>query len=67
MEDGVHGLLCDPKEPESIAEKVVRCLKDEDLRARLGKQARIRVERHFSAEVMVPKNLEFYRRVAGLD
>lgn len=66
VDDGVSGFLCDPKQPEDIADRVVRCLRNEGLRRSLGAQARRRVVENFSADVMVPKNLEFYRRVAGL-
>ncbi|MEJ5276326.1 MAG: glycosyltransferase family 4 protein [Thermogemmata sp.] len=66
MREGEHALFCDPREPESIAAAVVRLLKDPDLRARLGRAARERVVREFSAEVMVPRNIEFYERVLGM-
>jgi glycosyltransferase involved in cell wall biosynthesis len=63
IEDGVSGLLCDPHDPESIADRVIRCLKDPDLRARLGQAARRRAVEQFSVERMVDRNIEFYERV----
>ena len=42
VEDGVTGLLCDPYDPASIANAVVRLLRDKDLRHQLGAQARDR-------------------------
>jgi len=60
IEDGVSGLLCDPYDPKDIADKIIRVLKDPELAARLGRNARKRVEEHFSAEVIVPKNIAFY-------
>ncbi len=63
IEDGRDGLLCDPRNREELAEAVIRCLKDPDLRARLGRAARERVVREFSAEAVVAKNVAFYERV----
>lgn len=63
IEDGVSGLLCDPRSPEAIAHCAVRCLTDPDLRARLGAAARRRVVAQFSLECMADRNLAFYERV----
>ncbi len=60
IEDGVSGLLCDPYDPKDIAEKIITILKDPELAARLGRNARRRVEERFSTDVLVPKNIEFY-------
>jgi glycosyltransferase involved in cell wall biosynthesis len=60
IEDGVSGLLCDPYDPKDIADKILTILKDPDLAARLGRNARKRVEEHFSPEVIIPKNIAFY-------
>jgi len=60
VEDGVSGVLCDPHDPASIAEKVTQLLKDPDLRCSLGEQARKRVVEHFSLDVLVKKNEAFY-------
>jgi glycosyltransferase involved in cell wall biosynthesis len=65
VEDGVSGLLCDPHDPASIAEGIVTLLRDPELRARLGAGARRRAVSHFSSEVLVARNEEFYRRCLG--
>jgi glycosyltransferase involved in cell wall biosynthesis len=62
VEDGVSGLLCNPHQPESIAEKVIQLLKAPQLRRRLGAAARQRAVEHFSVEVLVGRNLDFYHR-----
>lgn len=62
IEDGVHGLLCDPHSPADIAEKLIRLLKDPALRRRLGTAARERAVHEFSVDALVTKNEEFYRR-----
>ncbi|MFN0109774.1 MAG: glycosyltransferase family 4 protein [Blastocatellia bacterium] len=62
IEDGVSGLLCNPHEPASIAEKLIAVLKDEALRRRLGEQARRRAVNLFSVEALVNRNEVFYSK-----
>ncbi len=64
IEDGVSGLLCNPHHPEAIAEKVIQLLKAPELRRRLGAAARQRAVEHFPVDVLVGRNLDFYRRCA---
>ena len=47
-EDGVNGLLVPPKDTARLAEAMGRLLSDPGLRARLGREARARVEDRFS-------------------
>jgi glycosyltransferase involved in cell wall biosynthesis len=63
IEDGVSGLLCNPHDPQSIAERVIQCLTDRALAARLGAAGRSRAVDFFSVERMVDRNLEFYEQV----
>jgi glycosyltransferase involved in cell wall biosynthesis len=62
--DGQTGLLCDPQQPASIAEALVRLLQDEPLRRRLGGAARQSAEHNFSLDVLVARNEAFYLRCA---
>jgi glycosyltransferase involved in cell wall biosynthesis len=62
VEDGVSGLLCDPYDPASIADRVIRLLKDASLRRQLGHQGRMRVERLFSNAALLDRNEAFFRR-----
>jgi len=62
LEDGVSGLLCDPHDPASIAEKIIALLSNVDLRRRMGKQARSRAVELFSVGVLVARNEHFYKR-----
>ncbi|MGH9844470.1 MAG: glycosyltransferase family 4 protein [Blastocatellia bacterium] len=62
VEDGVSGLLCDPHNPDSIAEQVIRALNNQPLRERLGREARLRAVHKFSVEALVGQNEDFYRR-----
>ena len=65
VEGGVSGLLCDPHDPASIAEKVISLLKDTELRRRLGRQARSRAVELFSVDSLVERNERFYERCVG--
>jgi glycosyltransferase involved in cell wall biosynthesis len=62
IEDGISGLLCNPHDPGSIAERVILALRDEPLRKRLGAEARRRAVDRFSVEALVDRNLAFYAR-----
>lgn len=62
IKDGIDGLLCNPHDPNSIAEKIIVALGDEKLRKKLGVTARQKAESCFSVEVLVKKNLAFYER-----
>jgi glycosyltransferase involved in cell wall biosynthesis len=45
IEDGVNGLLCQPRDADALAERIDRLLADADLRRRLGAAARRTYER----------------------
>ena len=45
--DGESGLLVDPGDVDAVARKLIRLLRDDDLRQRLGAQGRERVRRDF--------------------
>jgi glycosyltransferase involved in cell wall biosynthesis len=64
VEDGESGLLCNPYEPASIADKISALLKQEDLRKRLGERARERAVNQFSVDKLVSRNEAFYLRCA---
>lgn len=59
IEDGVHGLLCDPHSPSSIASAVSRVLLDNGLAARLGAAGRERAQR-FSVGAMADASIAYY-------
>ena len=63
--DRVNGLLVPPGEAEALAAAIMRLLEAKDLRIRLGRAGRERVERNFSVERMVEGNLGVYREVLG--
>ncbi len=62
--DGDTGFLVPPRDHEAMADAIVRLLKDEALRTRMGRAGRTRAQRLFSAERMVQETLRVYQRVA---
>jgi glycosyltransferase involved in cell wall biosynthesis len=64
IEHGESGLLCDPYDPASIAEQVVRVLQDPDLRTRIAACARRRVVGEFSEAALLDRNEAFYEACA---
>ncbi len=62
--DGETGILVAPRDHDAMAEAIVRLLKDDDLRRRMGDAGRARARSLFSAERMVQNTLGVYHRVA---
>jgi glycosyltransferase involved in cell wall biosynthesis len=63
IEDGVTGLLCDPRSPDSIAEKVIQLLASPEMRRRLGSAARKTAVERYSLGSLIERNLGYYGRV----
>jgi glycosyltransferase involved in cell wall biosynthesis len=59
--DGTSGLVVPPKDPASLAQAIRRLARDPDLRARLGRAARQRVQQEFSIEDCVRRHERLYR------
>ena len=64
VRDGETGILVSPRDHDAMADAVVRLLKDERLRRRMGAAGESVANAHFSAERMVEETLEVYQRVA---
>ena len=62
--DGETGILVAPRDHDAMAEAIVRLLKDDDLRRRMGDAGRARARSLFSAERMVQNTVGVYHRVA---
>ncbi len=54
-----NGLLCNTA-PRSIREAIIRVMKDEALKKRLGENARKTIEQQFSLKKLIEKELELY-------
>jgi len=55
VKDGETGFLIPPRNPKLIAKKTAVILKDQDLRAKMGKNARKKIEEEFSWEKVIPQ------------
>jgi glycosyltransferase involved in cell wall biosynthesis len=64
VEDGVTGILVDPRDTDDIAAALDR-LADAPLRERMGEAARARFERDFTLEHQAARMQELYRALLG--
>lgn len=62
IEPGISGLLVEKRNPEALAEAMLKLAEDPDLRKRLGEGALSR-GKHFSKERMTQMNLELYKKL----
>jgi len=62
-EDRETALIIRPKDPENIAEAMLRLIEDEELRRRLGKEGEELVRREFSLEKVVMSTLNLYEEI----
>jgi glycosyltransferase involved in cell wall biosynthesis len=63
IEDGLTGLLVEPRDPTAMAGAIVRLLGDATLRRQLGEACLATARERFSAERMVLDTLRVYRRI----
>lgn len=62
IQDGVTGILVPPRDAEGAARAILKFLKDDALRLKMGRAGRKRVEDHFSLEQWVSKTIELYEK-----
>ena len=58
--DGESGILVEPRAPEQLAREIVRLLRDDAMRARIGRGARARVETVFAWSEIARRTAEVY-------
>lgn len=63
VEDGVNGILIAPRDANGLAMAIDLLAGDADLRARLGRAGRMKMEKDFGLENVVAKTLQFYERI----
>ncbi len=61
IDHGITGLLCDPADPKSIADRIIRLLKGPDERRRLGDAARKLCVEKYSLPALVERNILHYK------
>ena len=62
IEDGVNGILCDPRDPKNIADCIIRALANPAAAEELGKAAREHVLKQFDKRDWIQRNIDFYNR-----
>jgi len=65
VDDGGSGVLVEPRDHRGMARAIVRLLKDDALRQRMGAVGRARVSDRFTVDRMVEETAAVYARVAG--
>lgn len=65
VEDGQTGLLVAPNDDEALMNALERLYVDQELRLRLGKNARDKVEKSYSNESVIHEILSTYKKVAA--
>ena len=63
IRDGVNGALVKVRDPAGLAQKIDVLLGDDELRARLGAQARRDVEQNYTPGVVLGRILDVYKEV----
>ena len=61
--DGETGLLVPPRDPEALAQAILRLYNDRELAARFGQRGYELVHQKFSAEAMAKKVVDVYERI----
>jgi len=60
VKDGQTGFLCSPRDPKSLAEKIIKLFRNEDLQNKIAENARRSVEEKFSLDKMAASTVELY-------
>ncbi len=64
--DGETGYVVPPGDPSILAEKIALICADDDLRSRLGRAGRERVEQGFTRDQMIDKTTRLYEEILDL-
>lgn len=59
VKEGVNGYIIDPKDPEKLADKIKRVVRDKRVIKKMGEESR-KLARHFSWEKCTKETLKFY-------
>jgi glycosyltransferase involved in cell wall biosynthesis len=61
VDDGVTGFIVPPKNPEALAEAIIKLLKDEKLRKQMGENAYKKLKTDLSWDNIAEKTIEVYK------
>jgi glycosyltransferase involved in cell wall biosynthesis len=64
IKGGVTGLFCDPYDSHSVAQAIIQMLSDPIMARKLGERAAQEARASFSVEVLVERNIQWYRHCA---
>ena len=65
IEDGVNGLLVENNNASKFAEAILKLLRDEELRKRMGKKARETIVNKYSMAKLAPKFLDLFKELSS--
>jgi glycosyltransferase involved in cell wall biosynthesis len=63
VQDGVTGLVVPPRQPQALADALLRLLRDRSMAQRMGQQGRDRMVREFSAQRMAAETMAIYAQL----
>lgn len=63
VEDGKDGALIQPNDEKSLARTITKLLTDKDIRVKMGKNGRKKIETDFSTRKMAEKTFEIYKNI----
>ncbi len=62
VQEGTSGYLVPANDPVALADRIIEALESPQQSRTMAQQARLNIERHFSAETMVKQTLEVYEQ-----
>jgi glycosyltransferase involved in cell wall biosynthesis len=62
IEDGKSGYLVPSRDAEALADRIIKVLKGPGLAKSMAQQARLNIERHFSARLMTAETVKVYEK-----
>ena len=63
VDDGKTGFIVPPKDPEALAEAIIKLLKDENLRKEMGENAYKKMKEELSWDKIAEKTLKIYEEL----
>ena len=65
VDDGINGILVPPKNPEAIANAIIKLFSNCDLRIKMGQEAREKIKREFNAKNEVRKLENVFNKIVN--